>query len=140
MKFKSIKFLVLIFVFSFTVLVFKAPVAQASLSITTQTNSSSTETSGVTTSGTYPSNTYSGDPASPANSVVVEIGYGSDEHNWTITANQGRFYDKGDGTWGVQSAGSKTSSGGGAPNGIYSASAPADSYMSGWGWSSSTTS
>ncbi|RJQ28884.1 hypothetical protein C4571_02480, partial [Candidatus Parcubacteria bacterium] len=77
----------------------------------------------------------------PANAVIVEIGYGSDEHDYHMEILQGSFVQRPDLTWSVQSAGTKQVSRGSERRGaLVTLLPPADSFMTEWGWDSSHTS
>jgi uncharacterized repeat protein (TIGR01451 family) len=79
----------------------------------------------------------------PPNAVVVEIGYGSDDHDYFVQATQGRFTQTSPGIWGVEPTTVKTSSAGVERRGeIVTLNYPPalNSYIAGWGWSASHTS
>ncbi|RJP45619.1 hypothetical protein C4587_00510 [Candidatus Parcubacteria bacterium] len=82
----------------------------------------------------------------PQNAVVVEIGYGSDDHDYNVQARQGSFYRKSDGTWGVQAdtsaQGLKQARNCCEERGhiVTNLMPPTDSFLTRWGWDSSHTS
>lgn len=77
----------------------------------------------------------------PANAVVVEIGYGSDDHDYHMEIQQGSFEQNPDLTWHVKNGGTKAVSWGSERRGaLVTLIPPTDSFMTEWGWDSSHTS
>ena len=102
----------------------------------------STVTESQDSSYAYPSDTTSGISGSiPENAAVVEIGYGSDDHDWFMGASQGHFFESSPGVWAVQDDGGITSSNGNERRGVFvQFPARQNSYITQWGWASSHTS
>lgn len=118
--------------------------AFAALSETTQTDLflTSEVPGGPVNSADTSSATYSGftnDP--PTNSVLIEVGYGSDEHDYFMEVQYGRFVNLGGGQWGVQYTSTRTVQKCCGYNGnIIVLVPPANSFITRWQWNSSNTS
>ncbi|RJQ14561.1 hypothetical protein C4553_00605 [Candidatus Parcubacteria bacterium] len=88
-------------------------------------------------------------PNPPPNSVLVEVGYGSDEHDYHMEVQFGKFVaDPVTGAWTVQYTTSQIRSAGGERNGYWVKLEPKDftgnvvqnAYLTRWRWNSSGTS
>lgn len=135
--------------FSFVVVIFFALWSAIGVkSAHAESVSTNTFTEYSVQSYSYPNSTISGvSNQIPPNAVVVELGYGSDDHDYFMGAAMGEFYLKSPGNWGVRPAGAKVALSGVERRGVmvqlnsdYQWNAPADTYLSRWGWASSDTS